>query len=119
RSCTWRRWAGSAVTMPAEEVRDPRSSHHVPISLRAEDLAVGYPGAPVLHNIDLTLEPGRPPIGVVGPSGVGKTTLVQALQGRIKPDSGRLTWGGTSVHRLSRKDKRRFHGAVRAVSQYL
>ena len=87
-------------------------------TLRAENLTVSYPGVPVLNGVDLTLEPGLPPLGLVGPSGVGKTTLIETLMGQIKPDAGTVTWDGRNVHRLSRRDKRRFNGAVRAVSQY-
>lgn len=87
-------------------------------TLHAAGLSVSYPGAPVLHGVDLKLQPGLPPLGVVGPSGVGKTTLIETLLGRIKPDDGQVTWDGRHVHRLSRKDKKRFNGAVRAVSQY-
>lgn len=87
-------------------------------TLHATGLSVSYPGVPVLGGLDLTLEPGLPPLGVVGPSGVGKTTLVNTLLGKLKPDAGQVTWDGRSVHRLSRKDKKRFNGSVRAVSQY-
>ncbi|HLS24770.1 MAG TPA: ABC transporter ATP-binding protein [Beutenbergiaceae bacterium] len=87
-------------------------------TLHAENLSVSYPGVPVLDGVDLTLEPGLPPLGLVGPSGVGKTTLIETLMGQIKPDAGTVTWDGRNVHRMSRRDKRRFNGAVRAVSQY-
>ncbi|MGC0273826.1 ABC transporter ATP-binding protein [Pseudactinotalea sp. Z1739] len=87
-------------------------------TLHATGLNVSYPGVPVLNGVDLTLEPGLPPLGVVGPSGAGKTTLVQTLLGALRPDTGQVTWDGRNVHRLSRKDKKRFNGAVRAVSQY-
>ena len=41
----------------------------------------------VLDAVDLTLGPGHR-VGLVGPNGVGKSTLLQALAGRVVPDSG-------------------------------
>lgn len=87
-------------------------------SLRADGLSAGYPGELVLDGIDLQITAGDTPVGVIGPSGVGKTTLAQALLGRIRPSAGAVTYQGRAVHRLPRKEKRRFAGEVRSVSQY-
>lgn len=46
-----------------------------------------YNGNPVLQNRDLTLLPGQR-IALMGPSGVGKTTLLRIVLGLLKPDSG-------------------------------
>ena len=46
-----------------------------------------YDGKPVLENLDLTLHPGQR-IALMGPSGVGKTTLLRTVLGLLKPDSG-------------------------------
>lgn len=43
-------------------------------------------------------------IGIVGPSGSGKTTLVNALMGMLKPSSGDILMGGTSVQDISPDD---------------
>ena len=39
---------------------------------------------------------------VLGPSGVGKTTLLKLIGGELRPDRGRVLVGGEDVHRLSR-----------------
>ena len=58
--------------------------------LVARDLAVGWPGGPVVaRGIDLELRPGRR-LAVVGPSGVGKTTLAQGV-GEALGVRGRVT----------------------------
>lgn len=87
--------------------------------LSARDLWVSYGLDTVLAGVDLTLSAGAAPVGIIGPSGTGKTTLVQTLIGGIKPQQGSVIFrGGKTVHRLGRGDKKVFTGAVRHVSQY-
>lgn len=54
-----------------------------------------------LAGFSLTVAPGEV-VGVVGPSGVGKTTLAQVLDGRLRPDSGEVTIDGTPMRRGNR-----------------
>jgi ABC-type Mn2+/Zn2+ transport system ATPase subunit len=62
----------------------------VPTSLvRAESLAAGYGGAPVLTGVAFTLHAGER-IGVLGPNGGGKTTLFRVLLGELTPLAGTL-----------------------------
>ncbi len=62
--------------------------------LAAHGLACGWPGRPpVVSGLDLDLAPGRR-VAVVGPSGVGKTTLLLTLAGMLPPAGGALTLGG-------------------------
>ena len=58
-------------------------------SLVARQLTVSRGPQLVLDAVDLTLSPGRR-VGVVGPNGVGKSTLLQALTGLISLDGGRV-----------------------------
>ncbi len=58
-------------------------------SLFARSVSVSRGPLVVLDSIDLTLSPGRR-AGLVGPNGVGKSTLLAALAGAIAPDSGRI-----------------------------
>ena len=52
-----------------------------------------YPGAdtPVLKNISFNVEAGDR-IAIIGPNGIGKTTLMQCLAGVYKPTSGEIEW---------------------------
>ena len=64
--------------------------------LRARNLAVGWPGGPVVaEGIDLDLGPGDR-LAVVGPSGIGKTTLLLTLAGMLRPRAGELTLDGAA-----------------------
>jgi iron complex transport system ATP-binding protein len=61
--------------------------------IEASDLTVERGGRTILRNYSVSLERGRI-LAVLGANGVGKTTLINALVGLIKPKSGRLSIGG-------------------------
>src|SRR6478752_4818581 len=85
--------------------------------LRATGLAAGYGGPDVVHGIDLDVVPGALPVGIVGESGAGKSTVVRALVGLVRPTAGHVTYAGRTVTKLSRRDKKQFTADVRRVSQ--
>lgn len=58
--------------------------------VRAENLTVRHGAMPVLHNVDLAIDPGEI-VTIVGPNGSGKSTLLRALVGAIKPTGGHIT----------------------------
>ena len=62
--------------------------------IETEGLAVAYRGGPVvLEDVTLSVERGRR-VGVLGPNGGGKTTLMRALLGELSPRRGTLTVRG-------------------------
>lgn len=76
-------------------------------ALLARGAAVGRPGAPVLvRGLDLELRPGRS-VAVVGPSGIGKTTLLLTLAGLLRPVAGTVAVAGVDVADLARADAAR------------
>ncbi|HLT82592.1 MAG TPA: ATP-binding cassette domain-containing protein, partial [Phototrophicaceae bacterium] len=80
-----------------------------PPVLRARDLAVGWPRTGVVaEGLDLELRPGRS-VAVVGPSGIGKTTLLLTLAGLLPPRRGEVLLGASPVAGL---DRRAVSGAV-------
>ncbi|WP_213281929.1 thiol reductant ABC exporter subunit CydC, partial [Cellulomonas hominis] len=65
--------------------------------LVARGLAVGWPGRPpVVEGLDLDVSPGRS-VAVVGPSGVGKTTLLLTLAGFLPPRAGEVLLDGVPL----------------------
>ncbi len=58
--------------------------------LKAQSLTHHYDGETLFSGVDLVLNPGDR-IGLVGPNGVGKSTLLALLAGRLKPVSGHVT----------------------------
>ena len=73
--------------------------------ISVEDLRLSYaekPDRPVLRGISLDIAPGSF-VGVAGPSGGGKSTLIKALD-KLEPAEGRITVGGRDLGTLSRKE---------------
>lgn len=66
--------------------------------LRAEGLKFSYPGAarPALDEVTVVLEPGKT-LGIVGPTGAGKSTFVRLLLRQAEPEAGRILLGGVPL----------------------
>jgi len=62
------------------------------IVLRYQDLSYGYGGKPIVKGLTGTIQRGDR-IGILGPNGCGKTTLIGLLLGEIAPQEGTVTPG--------------------------
>ena len=60
----------------------------------------------VLEDIHLQMTSGQM-VAVVGPNGVGKSTLLKILSGLWRPTSGQVRWDGQVIHRMSAKERAR------------
>ncbi|KAB1139680.1 ATP-binding cassette domain-containing protein [Streptomyces luteolifulvus] len=68
----------------------------VAVELRAVTLSYGVRAEPVLDTVDLRVAPGEH-IAVVGPSGIGKSTLTRLVAGMLAPSSGEVRVAGLPV----------------------
>ena len=65
--------------------------------LTVERLSFAYPKGPeILHDVSFTIPKGKF-VGIIGPSGAGKTTFVDILLGLLRPKSGRIAIDGTDI----------------------
>ncbi|WP_159809569.1 ABC transporter ATP-binding protein [Cellulomonas citrea] len=77
-----------------------------------EDVSFRYEAeTPLIDDLDLVAEPGQT-IAIVGPTGAGKTTLVNLLMRFYEVDSGSITLDGVDTRSLTRDDLRSQIGMV-------
>ncbi|MFC6511284.1 ABC transporter ATP-binding protein [Promicromonospora citrea] len=98
-----------------EQEPDPARSRKVePVRGRVafEDVTFSYtPDQPLITGLNLVAEPGQT-IAIVGPTGAGKTTLVNLLMRFYEVDGGRITLDGVDTRDMSRDDLRSSVGMV-------
>ena len=96
--------APEAVPVPSQPVASPSPALH---SIGVDSVTVSFPGrGDVLDALDLTIEPGET-VGIVGPSGGGKSTLVSLLLRLQVPDAGTIRCGDTDLALVDPRDWRR------------
>ena len=77
-----------------------------------QDVCFSYlPEQPLIENLNLEVRPGQT-IAIVGPTGAGKTTLVNLLMRFYEIDSGKILIDGIDIRDLTRDDLRRQFGMV-------
>ena len=64
--------------------------------LEVNDVYSGYGKVEVLFGISFKIEPGKS-LGIVGPNGVGKSTLLKTIVGEIQPKSGVISLNGIEI----------------------
>ena len=95
----------------APTVHDPTAPAPAPVwpfSVALEDVRARYPGQPhpAVEGVSFRLEPGER-VALLGPSGAGKTTVVNLLLRFLDPERGRVTLGGRDAREFRQDDVRR------------
>ena len=65
------------------------------LALEVENLSKGYGEKPLFQNLKLMIAVGER-VAVIGPNGIGKSTLLRTLVGELTPDSGIVKWSENS-----------------------
>ena len=85
---------------------------HCDGSLSVEHLDFAYdPDRPLISDLSISVEPGSR-VAIVGPTGCGKTTLINLLMRFYDPQSGRIILSGKPISDITRKSLRSSYGMV-------
>jgi ATP-binding cassette subfamily B protein len=102
-----------AVELPAEdEARDDVEADEISGEVEFHDVSFSYDKKkPVIRNFSTKIMPGMQ-VAIVGPTGAGKTTIVNLLMRFYEPDSGYITIDGKPIREMKRSDVRKLFGMV-------
>jgi ATP-binding cassette subfamily B protein len=93
---------------PATPVALPETAGHITL----EGVSFRYaPDTPLIEDLDLEVRPGQT-VAIVGPTGAGKTTLVNLLLRFYEVDRGRILLDGVDTRLMTRSALRRLFGMV-------
>lgn len=98
--------AEDTVADPAQPVPAPDSATG---QITFEDVSFRYPTRPdasALDHVDLAIQPGET-VAIVGPSGAGKTTIIQTIQRFYDPQAGRILLDGVDLKDMARDEFRK------------
>jgi ATP-binding cassette subfamily C protein len=97
------------------EVPQEMGGHAVPagsaVTARGVTFGWGAHAEPVVRALDLDLAPGEH-LAVVGPSGIGKSTLAGLVTGMLSPQEGRILLGGAPVRAVAAADRHRLMALI-------
>ena len=98
-----------------EEEPDPepaKTLEKVQGEVEFHDVCFSYiEGRPIIRNFNVKVKPGMK-VAIVGPTGAGKTTLINLLMRFYEPTSGYITIDGVPIREMKRADVRKLFGMV-------
>ena len=81
------------------------------VNLETEKITLDYGQQPVIKDLSFQLHPGEL-LGLVGPNGCGKTSIIKSLSRVLTPSSGRILLDGKELTAISRNELARLIGVV-------
>jgi ATP-binding cassette, subfamily C, bacterial len=95
------RWGPLPGELPARGARGARGALGGRDHLQVRHVTFGYgtQAEPIIRDLSIDIPPGDH-LAVVGPSGIGKSSLAGLLAGTLKPDAGAILFDGTPVAAL-------------------
>ncbi len=102
--------------LDADEQEPEKADPVRPVQVRGQvafnNVSFSYlPDVPLIENLSLTVDPGQT-VAIVGPTGAGKTTLVNLLMRFYEVRSGIITLDGVNIADMSREELRSLTGMV-------
>ncbi|MFC7042958.1 ABC transporter ATP-binding protein [Halonotius sp. GCM10025705] len=82
----------------AESTSEPGDNDGATAVVTTTGLTKAYGDRPIFDGVDLDIDPGAM-TAVIGPNGIGKTTLLETLLGHVDPTAGTVTYTGPAVDR--------------------
>ncbi len=102
------------MDQPEENQKEPVKALSTPVrgDIRFNHLRFGYtPDRILMNDVDVSVKAGQM-VAIVGPTGAGKTTLVNLLMRFYEPNGGDITIDGVDVSEITRHDLRSVFGMV-------
>lgn len=81
------------------------------IEIKVHNISLGYGRKIVLRDVTFNVSPGEM-VGLIGPNGCGKSTIIKALSRIIPPHSGKIFLDGKELTRIPRQELARLLGVV-------
>lgn len=81
----------------------PASQSPAPPLIQIRGLSFRFGPRIIFDQVDMDIPRGQV-TAIMGPSGIGKTTLLRLIGGQYRPDAGTITVDGVNVHQLSRRE---------------
>lgn len=97
-----------------EEVPDPDPGvqlTQIKGNVEFDHVSFGYGDTPVIRDLDIKIKNGQM-VAIVGPTGAGKTTIINLLLRFYDTDSGRILIDGVDIRTMKREDLRSMFGMV-------
>ena len=94
------------------DTETPKKLEHVSGQIDIEHVAFSYvPSQPLIRDLNLSVKPGQR-VAIVGPTGCGKTTLINLLMRFYEVNEGRILVDGVDTRQMTRGDLRTGFGMV-------